>query len=95
MSDHVRNAGPMLASPRCGAKTRSGGACRSPAVLGRKRCRMHGGAEGSGAPKANQNARKHGLFTRDAIAEQRQIRTLLGEAYFNVVPLASGIVSTE
>ena len=79
MSDHIRNAGPMLASPRCGAKARSGGACRSPAVHGRKRCRMHGGAQGSGAPMSNQNARKHGLFTSDAIAERRQIQALLGE----------------
>ena len=70
----------MLASPRCGAKTRSDGACRSPAVNGSKRCRMHGGASGSGAPRANQNARKHGLFTRDAITERRQIQVLLGEA---------------
>ena len=70
----------MLVSPRCGAKTRLGGACRSPAVRGKKRCRMHGGAQGSGAPRANRNARKHGLFTRDAIAERRQIQRLLGEA---------------
>ena len=80
MSNHIRNTGPMLASLRCGAKVRSGGACRSPAVHGKKRCRMHGGAPGSGAPRSNRNARKHGLFTRDAIAERRQIRTLLGEA---------------
>jgi uncharacterized protein YjcR len=80
MSDHIRSTGPMLASPRCGAKTRSGGTCRSPAVHGKKRCRMHGDARGSGAPRANQNARKHGLFTRDAIAERRQIQALLGEA---------------
>lgn len=80
MSDHARNTGPMLASRRCGAKTRCGGACRSPAVFGRKRCRMHGGTEGSGAPMANQNARKHGLFTRGAIAERREIGVLLGEA---------------
>ena len=80
MSDHIRSAGPMLASPRCGAKTRSGGACRSPAVHGNKRCRMHGGAQGSGAPKTNRNARKHGRFTGDAIAERRQIQALLGEA---------------
>ena len=80
MSDHIRNTGPMLASLRCGAQTRSGGACRSPAVSGRKRCRMHGGAHGSGAPTANQNACKHGLFTRNAIAERRQIQALLGEA---------------
>ena len=80
MSDHIRITGPMLASPRCNAKTRAGGACRSPAVHGNKRCRMHGGAQGSGAPKANQNARKHGRFTGDAIAERRQIQALLGEA---------------
>ena len=80
MSDHTGNTGPMLASRRCGAKTRSGGACRSPAVHGRKRCRMHGGAPGSGAPKSNRNARKHGLFTRDAVAERRQIQAVLGEA---------------
>jgi hypothetical protein len=80
MSDPIRNTGAMLASPRCGAKTRCGGACRSPAVHGKTRCRMHGGAEGSGAPKANQNARKHGLFTRNAIAERGQIQALLGEA---------------
>lgn len=80
MSDRIRNTGPMLASPRCGAKTRASGACRSPAVHGRKRCRMHGGAKGSGAPRANQNARKHGQFGRDAIADRRQIQALLGEA---------------
>ena len=80
MSDHARNTGPMLASPRCGAKTRSGGACRSPAVSGRKRCRMHGGAPGSGAPKANQNARTQSLFTRDAIAERRGVQALLRES---------------
>jgi hypothetical protein len=80
MSDHIRNTGPMLASPRCGAKTRSAGACRSPAVHGKKRCRMHGGVQGSGAPRANQNARKHGLFTRGAIEERRRIQALIGEA---------------
>jgi hypothetical protein len=41
---------------------------------------MHGDAQGSGAPRANQNARKLGLFTRDAIAERRRIQALLGEA---------------
>ena len=80
MSDHARNIGPMLASRRCGAKTRSGGACGCPAMRGRKRCRMHGGASGSGAPMANRNARTHGLFTREAIAERRQIQALLAEA---------------
>ncbi|MBR1208515.1 MULTISPECIES: HGGxSTG domain-containing protein [unclassified Bradyrhizobium] len=79
MSDRIRTTEAMRASPRCGAKTRSGGACRAPAVHGKTRCRMHGGAEGSGAPRANRNARKHGLFTRDAIEERREIRVLLGD----------------
>jgi uncharacterized protein YjcR len=41
---------------------------------------MHGGAPGSGAPSGNQNARRHGLFTGEAIAEGRQIQALVGEA---------------
>ena len=77
--NHPRNTGPMLASPRCGAKTRSGGSCRSPAVSAKKRCRMHGGAPGSGAPKENQNAIKHGLFTKDAIEERKQVQALIGQ----------------
>ncbi|WFU38774.1 HGGxSTG domain-containing protein [Bradyrhizobium sp. CB82] len=70
----------MHESPRCGAKTRRGNACRAPAVRGKSRCRMHGGAEGSGAPKKNRNARKLGLFTKEAVAERRQVRVMLDEA---------------
>ncbi|WP_454649708.1 HGGxSTG domain-containing protein [Bradyrhizobium liaoningense] len=77
---HVRNTRAMLASPRCGASTRSGFACSAPAVRGKLRCRMHGGARGSGAPPGNENARKHGAFTREGIADRRAIRALLDEA---------------
>lgn len=76
---HPRNTGPMTASPRCGAKTRSGKPCRSPAVQGKARCRMHGGAKGSGAPKGNRNALKHGIYTREAIAERRALSKLMRE----------------
>ena len=79
-SSHKRNVGPMLSSPRCGAKTRSGRACKSPAVQGKKRCRMHGGAKGSGAPKGNQNALKHGQYTAKAIRERKAIRQLIRDA---------------
>ena len=41
---------------------------------------MHGGAEGSGAPIGNQNARKLGLFTKGALAERRETRQLIREA---------------
>ena len=80
MSGDARNTGAMLASPQCGATTRRGGSCRAPAVRGKKRCRMHGGAPGSGAPTGNRNARKHGLFTGEAIAERKQIQVVLGDA---------------
>lgn len=80
MTDQARKIGPMPASPRCGAKMRSGGACRAHVVRGKQRCRMHGGAPGSGAPKSNRNARKHGLYTREAIEERKRIQDLLGEA---------------
>jgi glucans biosynthesis protein len=76
----MRNTRAMAASPRCGARTRGGLACRAPAVRGKLRCRMHGGALGSGAPGGNRNARKHGAFTRDRITEQRAIQELLEDA---------------
>jgi uncharacterized protein YjcR len=69
----------MRESQRCGATTRRGSACRAPAVAGKRRCRMHGGAAGSGAPIGNQNAFKHGRYTREAIAEDEAIRTLFRE----------------
>ena len=80
MNHHARNTGPMLASQRCGAKTRTGGSCRAPAARGSSRCRMHGGAPESGAPSGNQNARKHGRFTRAAIAERKRMQALLVDA---------------
>jgi hypothetical protein len=41
---------------------------------------MHGGAAGSGAPRGNKNAEKHGRHTRDAIAERRRVRELMRQA---------------
>ncbi len=38
---------------------------------------MHGGARGSGAPIGNQNALKHGLYTREELAFQRKVRDML------------------
>lgn len=49
----------LAKAPRCLARTRQGTECQSPAVKGRKRCRMHGGTN-PGAPKDNHNAWKHG-----------------------------------
>jgi uncharacterized protein YjcR len=41
---------------------------------------MHGGAPGSGAPKGNQNALKHGLYTREAIKQRKALRQLMRQA---------------
>lgn len=77
---HARNTGPMQASPRCGAQTRNGDTCRAPALRGKTRCRMHGGAAGSGAPFRNRNVVKHGFFSSEAIEERTLVRTVLIEA---------------
>lgn len=77
---HLRNTAAMRASPRCGAKTRRGTACNAPRVSGKARCRMHGGARGSGAPTGNKNALKHGLHTREILEERRAIARLIREA---------------
>jgi glucans biosynthesis protein len=77
---HKRKTGPMLSSLRCGAKTRMGTRCRSPAISGKKRCRMHGGAHGSGAPKGNQNALKNGNYTREALQTRAFLRQQIREA---------------
>lgn len=76
---HPRNTGPMRATQRCGAKTRSGQPCRAPAANGKGRCRMHGGAEGTGAPLGNQNALKHGLYSREHLGWRREMNALLHE----------------
>jgi uncharacterized protein YjcR len=41
---------------------------------------MHGGAPGSGAPRGNTNALKHGLFTREAIDRRRQLQALMRQS---------------
>jgi hypothetical protein len=64
-------------TPRCYARTRRGTQCQQPAVGGRKRCRMHGGAEQSGGQPGNRNALKHGCYSAEAIARRREVAALL------------------
>ncbi|HLO78344.1 MAG TPA: HGGxSTG domain-containing protein [Magnetospirillum sp.] len=77
----------MHQCPRCGARTRKGTPCQSPAVTGRKRCRMHGGADGSGAPAGNRNALKHGHYTAKAIEERRALVAFIRECRDNLATL--------
>lgn len=80
VGDHPRNVVPMMGTARCGSKTRQGTPCRAPAVAGKQRCRMHGGAPGSGAPPGNRNALKGGLYTRENREFMRGIAELLRES---------------
>jgi hypothetical protein len=69
-------------APRCGAKTKrnNGNACRSPAVRGKSRCRIHGGSKGSGAQSGNKNALKHGYTTSEYRLFRKKIKKELKEA---------------
>ena len=75
-----RDVGRLNAAPRCGAKTRPGTPCKAPAANGKGRCRMHGGAKGSGAPKGNQNALKHGAYSKDSIELMKQVKAMMRES---------------
>jgi hypothetical protein len=78
MERSTREPLPLRLAPRCLARTRSGTPCQKPAAKGKKRCRLHGGAEGSGAPCGERNGSyRHGLYTREAIAERKAMRTLI------------------
>jgi uncharacterized protein YjcR len=71
----MQSKSPMHLSRRCGARTRSGNRCQSPAMRN-GRCRMHGGLS-PGAPKGNKNAFKHGRYTAEAIENRREIVALV------------------
>jgi hypothetical protein len=77
MDNLMRPAGTELVTQpnQCGARTRSGAPCKSAPVTGRRRCRMHGGADGSGAPKGERNGNyKHGRYTAEVAATRRWLR---------------------
>jgi hypothetical protein len=81
MSDHARNTGRMLASPRCGAK-RPAPAVRAAGRQGVARSAATcTAAHGDPARRGRTRARAStACFTGDAVAERRQIQALLGDA---------------
>lgn len=75
-------------APRCGARTRKGVPGGSPALLGKSRCRMHGGCStgprtAEGLSRSKQAHWKHGRFTGKARREAAYIRELLREVQGN------------
>ena len=78
---HTSEPLPLREAPRCGAKTRSGKRCRSPAVGGKQRCRMHGGALGSGGPCGDRNGNfRHGRYSKEHKAKLQPLRQLMLES---------------
>ncbi len=74
-ADIARRLANLAKAARCGAKTRSGRPCRQAAVNGRARCRMHGGAKGSGGPRGERNGNfKNGVYTREAKETRRALQ---------------------
>ena len=62
--------GPDYPGPRCGARTRRGTPCQSPAYKHNHRCRLHGGlATGprteEGLARLTASKIKHGKFTKE------------------------------
>jgi hypothetical protein len=79
-ADVARRLSNMAKARRCGAKTRAGHPCRQAAVRGRTRCRMHGGAKGSGGPRGNRNGNfRRGLYTRENQSVRRVMRAKVRE----------------
>jgi hypothetical protein len=63
----------------CGARLRDGSLYQRPPVEGRRRCRSHGCAPHTGAPKGNRNALKHGCFTAVQMARRRRLNDFIRE----------------
>jgi uncharacterized protein YjcR len=74
MNNPMQNKLPMHQSPRCGAKTRKGTPCESPAMPN-GRCRMHGG-KSTGAPKGNRNAWMHGRYSAETVKLRKFVQAL-------------------
>lgn len=83
----IPDPAPLATAPRCGARTRAGTPCRGPRVRGKRRCRMHGGADGSGAVPGNRNAWRHGEYSGAERARRRRLRNLIRSCEITLVAL--------
>jgi hypothetical protein len=76
--------GDFSKAPRCGATTRKGVPCQSPAMPN-GRCWMHGGKSTGprtrdGLERSRKARWKHGYYSAKAIAERKEIREILEES---------------
>ncbi len=68
--------GDYMSAPRCGARTRRGSSCQSPAMPN-GRCRLHGGKStgprtAEGLERCRRSTWKHGGRSAEAIALRRE-----------------------
>lgn len=80
---HVSN--PFANVLKCGAKTRKGTPCKSPAMKN-GRCRLHGGlSTGPKTPEGRARCGnwKHGYYSRPAKAQRALVRELCSSALVN------------
>jgi hypothetical protein len=55
---------------KCGAKTRSGEPCKNNPLIGKTRCKLHGGRS-TGSPSSATNAIKHGIYAKKLSPAER------------------------
>ena len=67
----------LFIAPSVVEQKKTGKSCRAPAVKGKERCRLHGCGKGSGAPRGNKHALKHGKTTAEVKAFRAKIREAL------------------
>ena len=77
-------SGDYMTAPRCGAKTRRGTQCRSPAMPN-GRCRMHGGTSpgprtAAGIERIRRAVIKHGWYSAETLAQRSAIAKGLKDA---------------
>src|SRR6476646_661140 len=79
--------------PRCGAKTRSGRSCRSPAMKN-SRCRMHGGSSAgptaAGIERIRQARTIHGRYSAEMIELRRMVAMLRREVRRAITAVRAG-----
>ena len=75
---------------KCNAKTRSGSLCKRHSLVGKIRCRLHGGLSPSGTAHWNY---RHGHRTKEAIANDAMHSAQL--KLIEVIALATGLVEYE
>lgn len=73
--------GDFTKAKRCGARTRSGGSCKGPAMPN-GRCRMHGGPStgprtSEGIERIRASRTKHGRYSQASINARRQARAAI------------------